>query len=147
MTSVQNAASWSRGSASDYSMAAAWGCATSGSGGSGGSSGGGSSRSSKVKFAQDQLRDKFKHAPDFGVTGNSNPANWEKFREALANVIDNPNTQAIQGTYRGNIPVTFFYDSASKLCVLVRNSNDEFIAGWKLSADQERYLLTTGNVQ
>ena len=40
VTSVQNAVSWSRGSASDYTMAAAWGCATSGGGGSGDSGGG-----------------------------------------------------------------------------------------------------------
>ncbi len=36
VTSVQNAVGGSRGPASDYSMAAAWGCATSGSGGGGG---------------------------------------------------------------------------------------------------------------
>ncbi len=138
-----NGVTGNKTSASDYWFAAGIGCATGGSGSGG--SGNVSDRSSKIKFTEAQLRDKFEHASDFGVTGNSNPANWERFRAALARFIDSPSTQIILGTYRGT-KVTHYFDPASKLWVAV-DMNGNFITGWKLSSFQERYLLTVGNVQ
>ena len=68
VTSVQNAVGGGRGSASDYSMAAAWGCATSGSGGGGGEggNGGGSARAVgkmnpyEIRFSQDSISYNFR---------------------------------------------------------------------------------------
>ena len=54
--------------------------------------------------------------------------------------------EQIEGTYRGTINVTHYYDRATRLWVAVDESNN-FVAGWKLSQDQEQYLDQGGNVQ
>lgn len=97
-----------------------------------------------VNFDLKQLQTKFKHAGDFGVSGNSNKANAEKFRQALGAHVTSPNTQVISGTYRG-VPVQHYFDPSTGLNVIT-DASGEFISGWKLSPDQIKHLTTTGNL-
>jgi hypothetical protein len=97
-----------------------------------------------VNFDLKQLQTKFKHAGDFGVPGNYNKVNAEKFRQALEAHVTSPNTQVISGTYRG-VPVQHYFDPTTGLNVIADTSG-EFISGWKLSPDQIRHVTTTGNL-
>jgi hypothetical protein len=93
-----------------------------------------------------QLQAKFKHAVDFGITGNWNTANATKFLQAIQDHVHGPNIQAITGTYRGVQSVIHYFDATTGLDVMTDLSGN-FISGWRLSADQIKYLLTNGNVQ
>lgn len=140
--SITNAIGGQRSSASDTTFAAAMGCTSGGSGGGENNTGGNTTRRSDgVKFDSNQLQQKFdKHGWQFGATS------VQQFKQALVDFIDAPTTQEIRGTYRGTMAVDHFYDPTTKLWVAV-DANGNFITGFKLSAAQEHYLLTSGNVQ
>lgn len=97
-----------------------------------------------VNFDVKKLQAKFKHAADFGVSGNFSKANAEKFQQVLEQHIASPQTQVITGTYRGN-PVQHHFDPTTGLNVIVDTSG-EFVSGWRLSPDQIKYVTTTGNL-
>jgi len=46
-----------------------------------------STESNIISFTERQLQKKFKHASDFGVTGNYSPTNAAKFQTAIENFI------------------------------------------------------------
>ena len=96
-------------------------------------------------FSPRKLQHEYKHAPDFGITGNWNSTNRALFIKALEDHIQNAPVQ-IQGTYRGTIPVTHYYDPNTEKWVAVDLNND-FVAAWKLSNAQRDNLLNGGNVQ
>ncbi len=98
----------------------------------------------KVTFNQLQLQKKFKHAGDFGITGNFNSANALKFQQAIESHIASPTAKVIQGTYRGN-PVTHIFDQKTGINVMVEKTG-EFISGWKLSSGQAKNVLTRGSL-
>jgi hypothetical protein len=87
-----------------------------------------------------------KHAPDFGIPGNWNPANAALLEQAIQRHVLSPAVQQIPGTYRGTIAVIHYYDPATDLWVAADTAGD-FVAGWKLSAVQRLHLLHSGNVQ
>ncbi len=91
-----------------------------------------------------QLQSKFKHAGDFGVTGNYSKANAAKHSEALNQHINSPAVTKISGTYRGN-PVTHHLDPATGLNVIVDPSG-AFISGWKLGPEQLQNVLSHGGL-
>ena len=91
-----------------------------------------------------QLQSKYKHAGDFGVTGNYNSDNAQAFGDAIEQHVNSQDVQEIDGTYRGN-PVTFFLNPNTGLNVIT-DTNGNFISGWKLSPDQFNYVLTTGKL-
>ncbi len=97
-----------------------------------------------VNFPVSKLQHEFKHAPDFGVTGNWNKANRNLFQEALQDHIDSAPIQ-IQGTYRKNIRVTHYYEPTTGLWAAV-DMNGNFVAAWRLYPSQVQDLLTNGNV-
>lgn len=94
---------------------------------------------------QSKLQHEFKHAGDFGVTGNWNNANGELFSNTIKNHINNV-TNPIQGTYRGTINVTHYYDPVTGVNAMV-DSAGNFVGGWKLSPQQITNLLKNGNIQ
>ncbi|MFB8794878.1 MAG: colicin D domain-containing protein [Microcoleus sp.] len=96
-------------------------------------------------FSPRKLQHEYKHAPDFGITGNWNSTNRALFIKALEDHIQNAPVQ-IPGTYRGTIPVTHYYDPNTENWVAVDLNND-FVAAWKLSNAQRDNLLNGGNVQ
>jgi len=91
-----------------------------------------------------QLQKKFKHAIDFGITGNYNTANAAKYSAAINQHINASGTQVIQGVYRNaNNPVTFYLNPTSGLNVLTTRSG-QFISGAKLNSNQIKDILTKG---
>jgi hypothetical protein len=134
----------------DMMMAAYIGCMTSRIGG-GGPSSSGSGGDRIIEFTTPQLSSKFKHAPDFGVTGNWNKENAAAFQKAIEDHINAPGTKVIQGELRhgssgsGYIPVLHYVDPTTGLNV-VTDLNGNFITGFKLNADQLQYVLTTGRL-
>jgi hypothetical protein len=87
-----------------------------------------------------------KHAVDFGISGTWNPANAAVLEQAIRNHVANPAVQQIQGTYRGTIAVTHYWDPVTDLWVAVGAAGN-FVSGWKLSTAQRTCLLQTQNVQ
>jgi len=100
-----------------------------------------------VTFGARQLQSKYtKHAGDFGVKGNYNPANRAAFQNALQEHINDPDTQVISGTYRNTQAVDIYYNSTTENMMMADKSGN-FISGWRLSADQVANLMRTGNIQ
>jgi len=87
-----------------------------------------------------QLQKKFqKHAGDFGVSGNYNPANAKKSNQAIQKHLTASGTKEISGIYRGN-SVNFHTNPNSGLTV-IQNSNGSFLSGWKLNPQQLQHVL------
>ncbi|MFQ4142114.1 polymorphic toxin-type HINT domain-containing protein [Chlorogloeopsis sp. ULAP02] len=95
-------------------------------------------------FKPEKLQHEFKHAGDFGITGNWNKTNGSEFQKVLQNHIDNA-PQQIPGTFRWKTSVTHYFDPSTNLWVAI-DANDSFVAGWKLNPNQVNDLLTTGNI-
>ena len=91
-----------------------------------------------------QLQRKFKHAGDFGVTGNYSKANAAKFNSAVNQHINSSGVRAIQGTYRGN-PVIHYVNPNTGLNVIA-NPNGTFLSGWKLNPAQLQNVLQHGGL-
>jgi hypothetical protein len=87
-----------------------------------------------------------KHAADFGIPGNWDPANGALLEKVLQDHVADPSVQKIAGTYRGVIPVTHYFDPATDRNVMV-DAAGELVGAWKLSAAQKKHLLASGNVQ
>lgn len=91
-----------------------------------------------------QLQKKFMHAGDFGVSGNYNPANAQKFNQAIQKHLNASGTKEIAGTYRGN-SVTFHTNPNSGLTA-IQNPNGSFLSGWKLNPQQLQHVLKDGKL-
>src|SRR5262249_15914312 len=87
-----------------------------------------------------------KHAADFGITGPWNAANRALLEQAIRTHVANPTTVRSIGTFRGTIMVNHYVNPSNDLWEAV-DTADEFVAGWKLSAAQKNYLLSSGNMQ
>ncbi|PKH38046.1 hypothetical protein CXG46_18995 [Nocardioides alpinus] len=97
-------------------------------------------------FSDRQVQKKFKHARDFGVDGDFNPAAARAYREALETFIEREATLVKRGTMRGQSgEVTFHLDPVSRRCVAV-DGNGGFISGWRLSPRQLQELLEKGHL-
>lgn len=92
-----------------------------------------------------KLQHEFKHASDYGITGNWNNANRSAFEQALRTQISSVQNPII-GTYRTEIQVVYFYDPLTGVDTMVDTSGN-FVVGWKLSPAQIQNLLRSGNVQ
>ncbi|QQR89555.1 MAG: VCBS repeat-containing protein [Myxococcales bacterium] len=91
-----------------------------------------------------QLQAKFKHASDFGVSGNYSKANAAKFSRAIHQHVNSPGVKEISGTYH-NQPVKHFLDPSSRLNVMT-DSAGNFVSGWKLSPAQQQNILKHGGL-
>lgn len=99
----------------------------------------------KMKATAKQLQKKYqKHAKDFGVDGNYNPANAKKFEKAVDDFINNPATQSRTGTYNGN-PVTLSFNPSTGRVVILE-PNGSFVSGWKMTYEQLQHVIRTGKL-
>lgn len=98
-----------------------------------------------TKFTPKQLQKKFKHAIDFGVSGDVNKQNITLFENAMRKHINTVDTVRIKGKYRWEKDVYHYFNSSTNLDVMV-DVDGNFISGWKLSERQAKDLLTLGNV-
>lgn len=91
-----------------------------------------------------QLQAKFKHAEDFGIAGKYERSTATAFRDALLQHVKNPAHSVIEGTYRGN-PAIFHVDRSSGQLV-IQTTDGRFLSGWKLNAQQLKYVLERGTL-
>src|SRR5690606_7938405 len=95
-------------------------------------------------FSRPQLQHAFKHAADFGVSGNPSNKTLAEFSSAIQRHVDSSSTVAIQGTYRG-AEVTHFVDPGTGLNVM-KDASGNFLSGWKLSDQQLKHVLDDGKL-
>lgn len=101
----------------------------------------------KIEFPERRkVQHEYKHAGDFGVTGNQNNAKLEEFKQKLKEHVESLDSRQIRGTYRGAIDVIHYVNSTANLWVCTE-PDGKLVASWKLSATQYTGLITTGNVQ
>ena len=91
-----------------------------------------------------QLQKKFKHAGDFGVTGNYAATNAARFSAAMHQHMNAAGTQRIVGTYR-NASAAHYLDPKTGLNV-VSDLDGNFITGFRLGSGQLNDVLTTGRL-
>jgi len=101
-------------------------------------------RGRNIKLSPSILQKKFKHAKDFGISGNYNASNATKLGEAIKRHVASTNTRIIKGTYRGQ-PVKHYVDPKTGLNV-IKDASGQFVSGWKLSPAQLKHVLSTGNL-
>lgn len=94
----------------------------------------------KCKLTKIQLQKKFKHASDFGITGDFSNINAKAFEKALIGHFFDKDTVRIRGTYKGN-GVNHYYNIVTKINVICKDK--KFLSGWKLSSMQQFHILTT----
>jgi len=100
-----------------------------------------------VGFAGKHIQKKFKHASDFGITGNYSKQNGQLFQDAVEMHIQDSGTQRIMGTYRETQNAIHYYNPSTGLNVIVDAATNEFVSGWNLFPNQVTDLLTNGNVR
>lgn len=102
--------------------------------------------SRSIAISAKRLQKKWKHAKDFGVSGNFNKANAERYRKAIDDHVKNTNTVPIPGEYtRGNIQVVHYLDKTTGVNVM-KDLDGNFVSGWKLSTEQLNNVLKTGKL-
>jgi hypothetical protein len=96
-----------------------------------------------VKVTDKQLQKKFKHAGDFGVSGNYHD-NGAKCGSAINEHVNSPDVKVIQGTYCDD-PATLYVNPNTGLTVIT-DPKGNFVSGWKLSPQQLNHVLTNGKL-
>lgn len=85
-----------------------------------------------------------KHAADFGVVGNWNPANAAQFKTAIEQHVNDVANDVIKGTYH-HAPAIIHVNPQTGLAVIT-DSAGAFTSGWKLSGEQLRNVMAHGNL-
>jgi len=99
-----------------------------------------------ITFDTRQIQHEYKHAGDFGISGNYNKQNGELFKSALQDLIASPETKIKPGTYRGTIEGTHYFDPNTNKWVFV-DSSGEYVASWELGPSQVVDLTKNSNVR
>ncbi|MEN3541278.1 DNRLRE domain-containing protein [Microbispora sp. ZYX-F-249] len=88
-----------------------------------------------------------KHAEDFGVKGPYNKVNGQSFIRAIEQLVKNPGTRQIKGTFRGQAAIHFVDDTGLHASFAADGPNvGEYLGGWRSSGDQLTYLLRDGKL-
>jgi len=92
----------------------------------------------------EQVRDKYGHAKDFGITLPKNPEGIAAFDAALKAFVAAPDTLRVTGTYahQPNEPVILNYNPTTLQVVIQHSETGQFISGWKMSPTQLHYVRT-----
>lgn len=90
-----------------------------------------------------QIRQKFKHAKDFGVMGNGNRENYELFKDKIIEHMKDPSTVRKQGIFK-QAEVTHFFNPDTGLNVMVHPEKRTFISGWLLIDAQLKNMMERG---
>ena len=98
-----------------------------------------------VKFSRPQLQHAFKHAADFGITGSMNNEPSTRSRQPSRNTLWRQaparSSESIEVCKVSRILLIQLLGSMSSVMRRVA-----FFSGWKLSAQQLKYVLTTGTL-
>jgi hypothetical protein len=93
----------------------------------------------QLSLPERQLQKKWKHARAFGIDGNYNVQNAEKFADAISDHVARA-TDVVPGTYRNQSGFLFSINRNTKL-IVIQDSAGAFVSGWKLGDDQLKYAL------
>ena len=99
-----------------------------------------------IKISGKKLQSKFKHASDFGIIGNYNKENAKRFKDVIESFVTSSDTKTIEGTYRGTIKGTHYYNPETKQWVF-KDTKGDFVSGWKLLPSQVEDLTKRRNVK
>lgn len=98
----------------------------------------------KATFATKQLQKKYsKHAVDFKLPPNYNPANAKKLEDAMRAHMRAPDVRRYRVNYKNQGMGIAFVDPNSGLMVLLHNTG-EFWSGWKLGGNQLDDVIRKG---
>ena len=97
-----------------------------------------------ILISERQLQKKFKHAADFGISGDYNLQTATAFAANIKAHVQQVRVQVISGTYRTQ-PVTHHFDLKTNLDVIV-DKTDNYISGWRLNSFQVQAVITTGKL-
>jgi hypothetical protein len=67
-----------------------------------------------------KVQKKFKHARDFGVTGNPNRENFELFKDKIVDYMRDPLIIIKEYTYKKDIEVMHYFNEDTGLNVMIR---------------------------
>ncbi|OIV38544.1 hypothetical protein BIV57_05270 [Mangrovactinospora gilvigrisea] len=95
-----------------------------------------------VAFDAKQINKKFKHASDFGVTGNNNKIGRAAFESSMKGFLDDSGVSKLSINYRGD-PVTIYLHPQTRLAVVTK-LDGSFLSGWKLSESQLSNVVDDG---
>lgn len=96
-----------------------------------------------TSFTTSKLQHEWKHAGDFGLSGNWNKANGELYEKAIRNHIQGA-TDVWKSKYRGD-EVYVYYDRNTGLGAYT-DLNGYYIGGWKFSKEQFEFHQKNGQV-
>nr|UZC30174.1 hypothetical protein [Entomoneis sp.] len=92
-----------------------------------------------------QIQKKYKHAPDFGISGNYNQENAQLFKDKIIEHMKEPFTQIIEGTFK-KTEVTHYVNLETGLNVVFNRDNNKFISGWLLNNQQLQNVKDRGGL-
>lgn len=95
----------------------------------------------KTQYGQSKLQHEYKHAGDFGVTGNWNSSKALEYQEAIQHHIDTA-PEVYKSTYRGNDVYVYLNQETSLGAYVDMNGN--YVGGWKFTINQINYHLQNG---
>lgn len=87
-----------------------------------------------------RFKKKYKHAGDFGISGNSNDKNTQLFKNKIIEHMNKPSTQIKEGSFK-TIEVTHYFDPETGLNVFFNRDAKKFISGWLLKDDQLENMI------
>lgn len=90
-----------------------------------------------------QIQKKYKHASDFGISGNFNQKNAQLFKDKIIKHMKEPSTQIIEGTFK-KMEVTDYFNPETGLNVFFNRDNNKFISGRLLKDDQLDNMVNRG---
>ena len=92
-----------------------------------------------------QIQKKYNdHAFQFGIHGNYNSGNAQKFASAIAKHVKSQSTREIAGTFRKQ-PVIHYINPTTGLNVMTDRSGN-YISGWQLSPSQVENVVKRGSL-
>lgn len=94
-----------------------------------------------VQFTTKKLQHEFKHAGDFGISGNWNKTTEDAYQKAIQSHIDSA-SDVYKSTYRGQ-EVNVFINKETGLGAYTDLSGN-YIGGWKFTPEQMNFHLTNG---
>lgn len=88
------------------------------------------------------------HAADFGIKGPYNKVNGQAFILAIEQLVKNPSTKVIKGTWRNTQEAIHYVDDTGLHASFAANGPNvgEYLGGWRSSGDQLTYLLRDGKL-
>lgn len=87
----------------------------------------------------------YKHAADFGINGNYNPANGFRLMTTLSEFMNGKGQMVVQGVLR-NTPAWIYYNPLTRQFVATELDNSQLLSAWRMGPEQYQKFIQTGVV-